>query len=440
MADKHETSHAGHAAAGAPAANGVPYSDAGILLVQPDDRARDQAERVLAAAGYWNVTGLADPSKINAALDATAPDILLVAADACVGAGNTLLEGLRKKPQDRRPSIIFMTHEADTESQSAVLERGGDDYVTLPLDPVELVARLRAHATLRLSARTAREEKDRLETLLSRRTDRLNNALDLLRETEKRLHRELDAAHTENKERIDYFAETHHELRTPLNAICGMSDAMQLATFGPLGNPKYQEYAGNIYQAGQHLLGIIDSRLELSRIEAGAEELEIEPVEVTAVLQETVDMLGSMAEEANVALNVDIEPNLPVIQSDKRKMRQVMVNMVSNAIKFTPKNGRVTLKAKRNEKKGVLVLVVSDTGIGMTPEDLHEVMKPYKRVPGDHREQDDGTGLGLPIARKLVELLGGSFDMRSKPGRGTSIQIELPMAVAGHAPPVEAVG
>ncbi|MCG8546773.1 MAG: ATP-binding protein [Alphaproteobacteria bacterium] len=388
-------------ASGESAADGVPYLDAGILLVEPDDRARGQAERTLAAAGYWNVTSLADPSKIDAALGATAPDIVLIAANIGEGDGFAWAETQREHPQSRRPSVIFMTRDGDADSRAGILDRGGDDYVALPLDPVDVVARLRAHATLRLLARAAAEEKDRLESLLSRRTHRLNDALDLLRETERSLRRELDAARTENRDRIDYFAETHHELRTPLNAICGMSDAMQLETFGALGNAKYKEYAGNIYQAGQHLLGIIDSRLELSRIEAGAEELEIEPVEVTAVLQETVDMLGGMAEKANIALNVDIEPNLPVIQSDKRKIRQVMVNMVSNAIKFTPGNGRVTLKAKRNRKKGVLVLVVSDTGIGMTPEDLHGLVREQpeggdQQRDGEENEDEGGPPHGAP--------------------------------------------
>lgn len=440
MADNKKTTRPSDPTAGGSPSIGASNTDAEILLAVPDDGVRGQAEQILAAAGYWNVTSVADPSEAAAALNAAVPDILLIAADIGDSGRPALVDQLETQRNALTPSIIFLTPDGGAESRAKILERGGDDYLLTPLDPIDMVARLRAHATLRLLKREATTEKNRLESLIAHRTGRLNDALELLRETEKRLSTELKEVRTENRERIDYFAETHHELRTPLNAICGMSDAMQLETFGPLGSDKYKEYASNIHQAGQHLLGIIDSRLDLSRIEAGEDPLEIEPVQVTAVIQDTVDMLCGMAEKAKVALNVDVDPNLPVIQSDKRKMRQVMLNLVSNAIKFTPENGRVTLKAKRNEEKGVLVLVVSDTGIGMTAEDLHEVMKPYKRVPGDHRDNDGGTGLGLPIARKLVELLGGTFEMRSKPGRGTSVQIELPISVRGNAPTPEPVG
>jgi signal transduction histidine kinase len=151
-------------------------------------------------------------------------------------------------------------------------------------------------------------------------------------------------------------------------------------------------------------------------------------------------MLGRIADKANVTLNLDIEPNLPVIETDRRKLRQVLVNLVSNAIKFTPEKGRVTLAVKRNAQKGVLVLVISDTGIGMSASDMRDVMKPYRRLSGDRRSGERGTGLGLTIVHKLVATLGATISIDSTPGHGTSVKIELPMAVPGHSLPGKAAG
>ena len=316
----------------------------------------------------------------------------------------------------------------------------GDDCLTLPRDTAELAHRVSLHAMLHVVGRTLRSERNSMEQIVEKRTNRLNKALDLLRDAEKRLERELTQARTEARERTDYFAETQHELRTPLNAICGMSDAMRNEVFGAIENPKYTDYANNIYQSGQHLLAIIDGRLELSRIEAGADPLEVEPVDVSGVIGETVDMLGRIAEKANVELRLDIAPDLPVIDTDRRKLRQILVNLVSNAIKFTPEKGRVTLTVKRNAQKGVLVLVVSDTGIGMSASDIPDVMKPYRRLSGDRRSGERGAGLGLSIVHKLVETLGATIQIDSTPGRGTSVRIELPLSIPGEEMRARAAG
>jgi signal transduction histidine kinase len=279
-----------------------------------------------------------------------------------------------------------------------------------------------------------------MDEVIEKRTERLNRALDLLQEAEKRLQSELSDVKSENRNRIDYFAETQHELRTPLNAICGMSDAMRKEIFGVLDNPKYKDYADNIFQSGQHLLAIIDGRLELSRIEAGADPLTVEQVDVGSVIQETSVMLSRLAEKADVTLEVDVAPDLPVIETDRLKLRQVLVNLVSNAIKFTPEKGRVLLSVKPNAKKGVLVLVVSDTGIGMSANEARDAMKPYHRLSGDRRSGERGSGLGLTIVRKLVETLGATIEIQSTPGRGTSVKIELPMTAIADAEPLSAAG
>jgi signal transduction histidine kinase len=422
MAKNDDTEQPAKSVANGTPASGVRTANAAVLIVDPTHSVGSEAKEILQKAGFQSITVAADTKAALSEIASTPPSIVLSIPGDANANGLALIAGLKDGGDQYSGPILFCTDAPDHAAHRELLSYAGTDFVSLPLDPVELIARVQSHA--------------RLQTKLDRRTKRLDSALALLKETEKRLTGELDSVRTENRDRIDYFAETHHELRTPLNAICGMSDAMRQESFGPMPDGKYKEYASNIFEAGQHLLSIIDARLDLTRIEVGAEPLEIEDVSVNSVIEETTEMLGQLAVDANINLEIDIEPDLPIIETDKRKLRQVLVNLVSNAIKYTPENGRVMMSAKRAEKDGVLVLVVSDTGIGMTAENLHEVMKPYKRGAHDQK----GTGLGLPIARKLIELLGGKIDLRSAPGRGTSVRIELPTSIPGQSPPKDAVG
>jgi signal transduction histidine kinase len=402
-----------------------------VLIVEPNAVSRKDAEHRLRAAGFVALSAVPDAKAAVEACVSSPPDVILLQASLDSGSDRGIVERLRSAHRDRCVSVIFMTAAADPAARKELLDRA-DDCLTLPRDAAELPQRVSLHAMLHIVGRALRSERDAMEQIIEKRTTRLNKALDLLRDAEKRLERELTEARTETRERIDYFAETQHELRTPLNAICGMSDAMRKEVFGAIENPKYKDYAHNIHQSGQHLLSIIEGRLELSRIEAGADPIEVEPVDVGGVIAETADMLERIAEKAKVELKLDIASDLPVIETDRRKLRQILVNLVSNAIKFTPEKGRVTLSVKRNAQKGVLILVVSDTGIGMSASDLRDVMKPYRRLSGDRRSGEHGTGLGLSIVHKLVETLGATIEIDSTPGRGTSVKIELPMTTHGE--------
>lgn len=164
--------------------------------------------------------------------------------------------------------------------------------------------------------------------------------------------------------------------------------------------------------------------------ETAAKPMTIEEVDVGGVIEEAAKLLAVRAERDDIALDVRIEPDLPIIETDKEKLYHMMVDLIANAIQFTPPNGRVLLTAKRNEEDGVLVLVGRDVGIGMTAEDLHDFMTPSH---GDPHGNNQGPGLALPIAKDFVEMMGGRLDVRSKKGRGTSVRIELPMTIAGAA-------
>jgi len=411
---------------------------AGILVCEPDSGLRSRIEDLLRAAGFACVTGSYGVDGAAEQCADSPPDVILLRVQSADGMDDVLAASVKALNPDNEISVIFLVAD-DTPVVAAPLLALGLDCLSVERELEMLPLRTLTHASLRVVERTLRAEQSALEDVIEKRTNRLNKALELLTEAEKRLESELSVAKSETRDRIDYFAETQHELRTPLNAICGMSDAIRAEMFGVIDNPKYKEYAENIFKSGQHLLSIIDGRLEMARIEAGAEPLEVEDVDVGSVIEETTEMLGRIAEKAKVNLSIDVEPDLPIIATDRRKLRQVLVNLVSNAIKFTPENGNVSMSVKKNAKKGVLVLVVSDTGIGMSSTDVRDAMKPYRRMSGDRRSGERGSGLGLTIVRKLVETLGATIQIQSTPGKGTSITIELPMEAPDGAQPKRAV-
>jgi len=408
------------------------------LICEADAALRRKAEELLRSAGFATVLGADNETDAAGACAETPPDVILCRLEAGKSANKSHTDRLRKLNPGSNLSVVYLGQNGALDDTSSLLQHA-DDCLSLEHDLEMLPQRVFVHAMLRVVERTLCTERSAMEEIIEKRTNRLNKALDLLRDAEKRLEAELSVAKSETRQRIDYFAETQHELRTPLNAICGMSDAIRQEMFGAVDNPKYKDYADNIFQSGQHLLSIIDGRLEMSRIEAGADPLEVEDVDVGNVIQETTEMLGRIAEKANVALDIDVEPDLPIIATDRRKLRQVLVNLVTNAIKFTPENGSVKMSVKRNAKRGVLVLVVSDTGIGMSSTDIRDAMKPYRRLSGDRRSGERGTGLGLTIVRKLVETLGATIQIQSTPGKGTTVKIELPMSAPDNSQSKEAV-
>jgi len=410
----------------------IVLEEAVVLVCESDSDLRARIEDLVRTAGFTHVTGSDDLPGAEVFDQDSRPDVILLRPKPQNGSEENFTKSLQALTVDGDVSVVFLVSDDAPISDAGQLALGAD-CLSLDRDFEMLPFRTFVHANLRVVERKLKSERCALEAVIDQRTNRLNKALDLLRDAEKRLESELSVAKSESRERIDYFAETQHELRTPLNAICGMSDAIRAEMFGALDNPKYKDYAENIYKSGQHLLSIIDGRLEMSRIEAGADPLEVEDVDVGSIVNETTEMLSRIAEKANVKLDIDVEPDLPIIATDPRKLRQVLVNLVSNAIKFTPENGNVLMSVKKNAKKGVLVLVVSDTGIGMSSTDVRDAMKPYRRMSGDRRSGERGTGLGLTIVRKLVETLGAAIEIQSTPGKGTSIKIELPMAAPGSS-------
>jgi|GEM_PF-2276050 len=228
-----------------------------------------------------------------------------------------------------------------------------------------------------------------------------------------------------NRAKSEFLANMSHELRTPLNAIIGFSEMIRDGAFGPVGSAKYIEYAGDIRESGAHLLELINDILDLSKVEAGEIALNEEIVDLGRAARACVRLVGARAQANDLALEVDISDELPHLFADERKVKQIFINLLSNAIKFTEPGGRVSLRISVRADRAVEV-VVADTGIGIAPQDIDQVMKPFFQVDSRLARKYEGTGLGLPLCKSLVALHGGSLKLESEVGVGTSVWIVFP--------------
>jgi two-component system cell cycle sensor histidine kinase PleC len=237
-----------------------------------------------------------------------------------------------------------------------------------------------------------------------------------------------------------FLATMSHELRTPLNAIMGFSEVMKDEILGPHANPVYRDYAADIYESGRHLLELINEILDLSRIEAERYELHGERLHLAEVIEECHRLLKLRAENKCLDIVVKVSPDLPQVWVDPRAMRQICLNLLSNALKFTPSGGRVTVTLAPSPDGGQF-LSVRDTGPGIPKEEIPKVMQAFGQGSLAHETAEGGTGLGLPIVKSLIELHGGSFELRSELGRGTEVIMVVPrQRVLATVAPLQPLG
>jgi two-component system, cell cycle sensor histidine kinase PleC len=232
-------------------------------------------------------------------------------------------------------------------------------------------------------------------------------------------------AEEESQAKSRVLADMSHELRTPLNAIIGFADIIKSELFGPLGSARYADYAADIQACGLHLMGVASDVLELTKAEAGAQVIDIAEVDLKAVFRQVDTILRPSATKAQTTLSVQSE-DLPVIRTDETKLRQILLNLVSNAIKFTPARGTITVRARVRGDR--IEIAVADTGIGIAAADIPKALMPYGQVDVSAGRRNQGTGLGLPLASRFAVLLGGSLAIDSAVGEGTTVTVTLPLA------------
>ena len=276
--------------------------------------------------------------------------------------------------------------------------------------------------------KTQEEVRRIKEEELRRAVINLEQSQEQLSELARKYEAEKIRAEGASQAKSEFLANMSHELRTPLNAINGFSEIMAAEMYGPVGDPRYRDYARDILHSGQHLLNLINDILDMSKIEAGKLSLHFEPVELEEIAEEALRLVRNRAESAGLALVLDFV-DLPEVEADHRAVKQVLLNLLSNAIKFTPRGGRITVRAeRRDDALGERVRIsVQDTGIGISAQDLERLARPFEQVESQHSKTTQGSGLGLALTKSLVEMHGGLLDLKSAPGQGTTASFSLPV-------------
>jgi len=231
-------------------------------------------------------------------------------------------------------------------------------------------------------------------------------------------------AEAANHAKSEFLANMSHELRTPLNAINGFSEIMASEMFGPLGHPRYKEYSGDILSSGQHLLSLINDILDMSKIEAGKMQMRFEPVSIDEVVDDTLRLVRQRADKAGLKMRTHL-PTLPEVEADFRALKQILLNLLTNAVKFTPQGGTVTVSAAVTDDN--IHLSVTDTGIGIPEKALTRLAKPFEQVENQFSKSKEGTGLGLALTKSLIEMHNGRLEIDSEVGKGTTVHVILPI-------------
>ncbi|MCF8481037.1 MAG: PAS-domain containing protein [Rhodospirillum sp.] len=254
------------------------------------------------------------------------------------------------------------------------------------------------------------------------------------RDSELAIRSAMEQAKLANRAKSEFLANMSHELRTPLNAIIGFSEVMKDGLFGPLGSERYREYARGIHDSGNHLLAIINDILDVAKIEAGHVVMSEEEVALAPLIDATLRLISTRAREGGVRLVRDLVDPSPWVRVDGRRMKQVLINVLSNAVKFTPRDGEVRVSLRNPGPGRDLNITVSDTGVGMAEEEIRVALSPFGQIDSGLARRHEGTGLGLPLAKSLMDIHGGSLTLHSAPARGTVVTLTLPWSrVMGDA-------
>ncbi len=260
--------------------------------------------------------------------------------------------------------------------------------------------------------------------ITSRKTEKLINKQ---HEEKLNLEKAKTAAEAQSQQKSMFLANVSHELRTPLNAIIGFSEIIKDEVMGPVGHPQYKEYIADINSSGVHLLSLINDILDYSKAEARKLDVEVVDIDLSKIAHSCMRLVEPRANDAKVKLIENLPADHIILSADPKRMKQIILNLLSNAVKFTPEGGEVSMIVKEDILEGWVSLVVADSGIGIAAKDISKAMAPFGQIDSSISRRYEGTGLGLPLSKKLTELMGGTFDIKSEVGLGTTITLTFPL-------------
>ncbi len=392
-----------------------------ILYVEDNPENKLLVRRVLEAQGYRVVDADDGLSGIRVAQEIQ-PDLILMDINLPGMDGYEAATKIKSIPSLRHVPIVALTANVMQGDRERSLAAGCDGYLPKPIDIDQLIEQIEAF----LAGKREEVAPDEREVYLEEYARKLVNKL------EAKIV-ELEKANAELREldrlKSEFVSTVSHELRTPLNIIIGHAEILQDELFGPL-NDHQKRYVDNILNSARHLLELVENILDLSRIESGKLELDMQPFDVVQAVDEVRALLDPLAESKEIRVVVRIDPDLQQIVADRLRFKQILYNLMSNAVKFTPNGGRVDVTVERLPNEWVQI-VVRDTGIGIPQEHLETIFERFRQLDSSFSREWEGTGLGLALTREFVRLHGGKIEVQSQVGKGSTFTVLLPQRERG---------
>lgn len=359
--------------------------------------------------------------ELRAILDTATDGVVLMGADGTIRSMNRAANALFNYENEQtsgKPFVMLFAHESQKSVQDYLHGLSSHGVVSLLNDGREVIGREASGGFVPLFMTIGKLTSSNGYCAVIRDITQWKRTEDELRSAKR-------AAETANAHKSDFLAHVSHEIRTPLNAIIGFADMMATERLGPIGHARYIEYANDIGRSGRHVLDIVNDLLDISKIEAGEMDLDFVSVGLNETIAEAVSLVQPQANTQRVIIRTALSHSVPPVVADLRSVKQIVLNILSNAIRFTPSGGQIVVSTSY-EANGSVVLRVRDTGIGMTRSELELAMKPFRQVAGASRKRGDGTGLGLPLTKAMVDANRAVFTIHSAPNEGTLVEITFP--------------